>query len=304
MGVYELIRRRCKYILAIDVGADATFIQENLGEMLRKVRIDFGIRIDIDSDLVKSNAAGVSRSHFAVGKICYHEVHPGESDGILVYVKSTMTGDEPPDIQNYRTEHPDFPNESTLDQFYTEKQFESYRVLGLHTMDKLLDGAAADNGGAAGLGRGGGAGGSNPLDCDTAELFSRIEQRWAIRPPQLYSEYVKDNEAYCDILQRLRTEPLLGRLAAEVCGFSPPDGLKESSERSVSERLMIKEMFTLLENVWINLDLEDYADNRLNSGWITVFESWAKSPTIKNAWPAVKSEYNPAFAKYITSLQS
>jgi hypothetical protein len=295
MGVYELIRRRCRYILAIDAGADPLFLQENLGDMVRKARIDFGIRIDIDSDLVRTNASGLSRSHFAVGTIRYSELHPGQPDGILIYIKSTLTGDEPPDLQNYKAEHPSFPNDSTLDQFYTEMQFESYRVLGLHTMDKLLEGTISSGDGAPRRGL-------SPVNA--RELFTAVEERWAIRPPQLHVEYVKDNDAYCEILRRLRTEPLLGRFAAEICEFPPPaDEQVDPQARATAERLMIKEMLTLLENVWINLDLEDYGENRLNSGWVSVFRSWAQSPTVKQAWEVVKSEYNPAFAKYITGLQ-
>ena len=33
---------------------------------------------------------------------------------------------------------PDFPHETTLDQWFSESQFESYRMLGLHTVVQII----------------------------------------------------------------------------------------------------------------------------------------------------------------------
>ena len=41
-----------------------------------------------------------------------------------------MTGREDSAVLQYKASHPDFPHESTGDQFYGEDQFESYRRLG------------------------------------------------------------------------------------------------------------------------------------------------------------------------------
>ncbi len=38
----------------------------------------------------------------------------------------------PKDLLGYKKAHPAFPDESTADQFFDEKQFEAYRVLGFH----------------------------------------------------------------------------------------------------------------------------------------------------------------------------
>jgi hypothetical protein len=40
-------------------------------------------------------------------------------------------------IQNHHTWLPDFPNQSTGDQFFDESQFESYRKLGYHSIEKI-----------------------------------------------------------------------------------------------------------------------------------------------------------------------
>lgn len=44
---------------------------------------------------------------------------------------------EPVDVLRYQIEHPDFPHQSTADQFFDEAQWESYRKLGETTATEL-----------------------------------------------------------------------------------------------------------------------------------------------------------------------
>ena len=53
----------------------------------------------------------------------------------MLYLKLSLTGDEAEALKRYRTIHPDFPHQSTLDQFYDEEQFEAYRQLGVHVAE-------------------------------------------------------------------------------------------------------------------------------------------------------------------------
>ena len=68
--------------------------------------------------------------HCAAGEIAYG---PGET-GILFYVKSSLTGDESDYVLDYKRRNPDFPHETTGDQFFGEEQLEAYRALGFHIM--------------------------------------------------------------------------------------------------------------------------------------------------------------------------
>jgi hypothetical protein len=65
-------------------------------------------------------------------------VDQGTSDGILVYLKPSLTGNEPVDVLEYAAHHPKFPHEPTADQFFDEAQFESYRRLGEHVVDQVF----------------------------------------------------------------------------------------------------------------------------------------------------------------------
>jgi hypothetical protein len=56
--------------------------------------------------------------------------------GILVYVKASLTGDEPTDVLEYKNSHTDFPHDRTADQWFSESQFESYRKLGEHIIEQ------------------------------------------------------------------------------------------------------------------------------------------------------------------------
>jgi Patatin-like phospholipase len=127
LGVYELLRRRCKLIIAVDGEADPHMRFGSLATLLRFARIDLGISIEIDSRKVRGEK-GTSAAHWMVGTIDYG----GGARGTLLYLKSSFTGDESPYLQAYREEHPDFPHESTADQFFSETQLEVYRALGEH----------------------------------------------------------------------------------------------------------------------------------------------------------------------------
>src|SRR6185295_19233256 len=48
LGLYEMVRRRCRFLLVCDAGGDPGFSFSDLGNAIRKVRIDLGIPIDFD----------------------------------------------------------------------------------------------------------------------------------------------------------------------------------------------------------------------------------------------------------------
>ncbi len=129
LGVYELIKRRCEVIIASDAGADPDFNFEDLGNLMRKVRIDMGVEIKINLSELRRRKRKNIKAHFSVGTILYAD----KTEGVLIYIKSSMTGKESEDIISYRRANATFPDESTADQFFNEAQFESYRELGYLT---------------------------------------------------------------------------------------------------------------------------------------------------------------------------
>lgn len=143
LGLYEMVLRRCHTIVVIDADADAGYTFDNLGNAIRKIRIDLGIPIDFPSfPTLAKLADGGHTTYCAVGKIHYDSEDSCAQDGNLIYVKPTMRGDEPADVASYEREHRDFPHESTADQWFTESQFESYRALGEYEIMRILQQAA------------------------------------------------------------------------------------------------------------------------------------------------------------------
>lgn len=150
LGLYEMVLRRCHYIVVSDAGQDPICSFADLGGAVRKIRIDLGIPIVFDepisifarSDEEARNKRGRA---CAIGKIRYSVVDGlGIKDGVLIYIKPACYGDEPRDIYEYFKSNEAFPHESTSDQFFSESQFESYRMLGAHTMENICATEIAD----------------------------------------------------------------------------------------------------------------------------------------------------------------
>jgi predicted acylesterase/phospholipase RssA len=139
LGIYELVRRRCRLIVAVDVASDRLLAFEDLGNAIRKCATDLHVTIDLDvsrMELVKgTDLCGAS---CAAGTIRYSHVDVGGVDGTLLYIKPAIVGTENADVLNYRKAHPDYPHQSTADQWFDEAQFESYRALGYHIAKDAL----------------------------------------------------------------------------------------------------------------------------------------------------------------------
>jgi len=139
LGLYEMVLRRCHYIVVSDGSCDADRSFTDLGNAIRKIRIDLGIDIEIETELLEFQPGSrMSRAHFALGLIRYDRIDHGATAGLLIYLKPSLTGNEPADVTEYANGHEEFPHEPTADQFFDESQFESYRALGFHVAEKVF----------------------------------------------------------------------------------------------------------------------------------------------------------------------
>jgi hypothetical protein len=153
LGLYELVRRRLKLIVLCDASADADFKFVDLANAIEKVRADFGAIIHLSSDdlgdLVPRKrssadaAMPAAQRGYVFAPITYarreDRSYGCEADrGILIYLKATYFRQLYADLHGYRRAHADFPDQSTGDQYFDEKQFESYRELGFQTCWAML----------------------------------------------------------------------------------------------------------------------------------------------------------------------
>jgi predicted acylesterase/phospholipase RssA len=145
LGIYELIRRRARLIVACDGTADPEFGFSDFIALLARIEADFGARIAFNPGaglevFMPSTAAGFPRNTqlaqrgFTVGKIRYSD----NSEGDLIYVTTTLFSGLGLAILGYKAVHPDFPDQTTADQFFDEAQFEAYRHLGYSVGEAVL----------------------------------------------------------------------------------------------------------------------------------------------------------------------
>jgi hypothetical protein len=156
LGVYELLRRRLPLIIASDAECDPNYQFGDLARLVRKARTDFGAHITIlnreELEMLGPEIADLCGELHAIGpqdspgqpafskrvaalaRIEYSSeppAPPGQAaTGWLIVIKAAVTGQEPVDVLDYHRQNPGFPQQSTLEQFFDEAQWESYRCLG------------------------------------------------------------------------------------------------------------------------------------------------------------------------------
>ena len=146
LGVYELIKRRCRLIIACDADCDEQYGFEDLLSLVEKARADFDARIEIDFAPIRPEPGKRSSgANFAVGNISYDPAN-SQDRATLIYIKASLPerealpggtpptttpqGGIPADVWRYADQCKDFPHQTTADQWFDEIQFESYRALG------------------------------------------------------------------------------------------------------------------------------------------------------------------------------
>ncbi len=154
LGIYELLRRRCKLIIVIDGEADPDFNSGSLVQVERFARIDLNVIIRMNWEPIGKRTRALDNEirhnlltiqpgpHVALGSISYPPLAPGgdREKGAIVYIKTSLSGDESDYILAYKRANPEFPHETTLEQLFSEEQFEAYRALGEHIARRFLDG--------------------------------------------------------------------------------------------------------------------------------------------------------------------
>lgn len=135
LGIYEMIRRRCRLIVVSDGGEDQKMAFTDLGNAVRRAELDFGTRIRFKSFGITGQVGDTSPC-FAIGEITYPE-QPNRK-GTLLYVKPCRNDKAPLSVRGYASTSELFPHEPTTDQFFGESQFEAYRALGEYSIDSIV----------------------------------------------------------------------------------------------------------------------------------------------------------------------
>ena len=284
LGIFELLRRRCKYIIAIDSEADPNMTFNGLATIIRLARTDMGVDIDIDVDNLRRDERGLSRRHWALGRINYGDMQTGE----LLYIKSSLTGSENEYITEYRSRNSDFPHETTADQFFDEVQFEAYRALGFKVGGSVFPSAAE-------------------LKACPDEIFAKLRGR--------DTGAVHRNEAHFELLDRRRSidrllaDPVLALYAREIVPEPettdaplPEQGIGAEISELPPFKLhqVCNEQLQLMERALLALRLDDPRNRRRreNRGWMNLFRRWGQSRTFQKMWAANIANYGSALQDF------
>jgi len=116
----------------LDGGSDPQYHYKELGNTLRKIRIDMRVAIEFMEPHALPGEEPKSRC--AVARIRYKEIDPELEDGYLVYIKPVVLASDDADVAAYKAANPAFPHESTGNQWFNDSQTESYRMLGLRSV--------------------------------------------------------------------------------------------------------------------------------------------------------------------------
>lgn len=321
LGLYELVRRRCRYVVVVDAGADPDLSFTDLGNAIRKCRIDLRVKIEVDLEPLKKDADGLSNWHCIVGKIRYPE--GDDCVGMLLYLKASLTGDEPADILEYRSVHPDFPHQSTGDQFFDESQFESYRALGRHASQDALEWAVSHS--------------MTPLDprsfrhlhqnqhdwpphemVDLETMRVNLEHRWR-SPSRATAEAFTRHSAQLDELhERARNSPDLRFLDPQVYpewdqlmkgSFTDDEDARGRAGTSALRLPKTEEerragfyycysLIQLMENVYLDLELASEHGHPDNRGWMNLFNHWTWSPMFRATWSMCSATFGRRFQSF------
>jgi hypothetical protein len=303
LALYELVRRRCRFIIAGDADSDFDMAFGDLGNAIEKCRTDFGIDIEIDVESLRCDpTTKLSKWHCVVGKIHYENVDKDIPPGVLLYLKPSLTGDEPTDVLRYKSQHPKFPDQTTANQWFDESEFESYRALGQHIAeDAFLP--IADK--------------EDFKDMEIEELLVRLRQHWY--PPSSYvaASFTKHTATYSALLEKMRNDPKLQFLDTQVYSerleiiekknkagngarieTHPQDWLPADEEHFRAGFYFCNEMIQLFEDAYIDLHLEEEYDHPDNRGWMNLFLRWAWSGMFSATWAICAGTYGARFQRF------
>jgi Patatin-like phospholipase len=292
LGLYELVRRHCRYVIVSDSSADPEVAFDDLANTLRRIREDFGVELELDVEPLRPDADGRSRQHAVVGTIHY-DGPTGSDKGSIIYFKPTLTGDEPPDVLQYRTRNVAFPHESTGDQFYDEAQWESYRRLGEHAAHVILSCAE-----------------THAKESSFADfLFIEASLRWSRDRQRLNEKFLELTARVGELEADLRENapiPLLREFFPEADIARPrnaQDALQysaeDSSDNDVKTLFFLMRIIQLMEDVWVVAELDEYWSLPLNAGWMSYLQRWASTATFRYWWPILRANYSIGFRDFV-----
>jgi hypothetical protein len=143
LGIYQLVQRQCRFIIACDASEDPNLTFEDLAETIQKCRTDFGAEFEIEVAPLRQTKMTLSNAHCQAGVVRYAD----GGKGWFLYIRPSLTGDEPLDLLAYASAaaNANFPQAANSLTEFDDGEFESYRRLGQHILAPLLTEAGGES---------------------------------------------------------------------------------------------------------------------------------------------------------------
>ena len=145
LGLYELVRRKVNLIILIDAESDQNLSMAAFLSAQRRVKEDFGATIVANTEDIARIVPAISakyppdarfsQSPFFVVAIEYAD----STRGTLIYIKAAMAPHVSLGVSGFKALNPNFPFESTVNQFFTPIQADAYMSLGYQCGEITID---------------------------------------------------------------------------------------------------------------------------------------------------------------------
>ena len=238
--------------------------------------------------------------------------YPDGNTGVLLLIKPTLKGNEPPDITQYKMRNTAFPHESTGDQFYDEAQWEAYRRLGEHAAltafrDVRLEGTVRE-------------------PREVARLFAHARYSWLPVPAgyeERYSRIVARAASLDSLLRRKESRGLFLEIFKEITELDKQakeelrsswwpgrskqkaDGIAATEQRRPPPReladslQLLRRALLFMEEVFLSENLAVHYNHPAYRGLINYFARWAYAPRFRTWWPLLKTQSSPRFTNFL-----
>jgi hypothetical protein len=156
LGMVECLRRRCSTIYCVDAGGDMPPLAKGVAEAVALAESELGVIVRLDEpyatepgsgrpltphDPLAAMTARLSRTSVVTGSFTYPaasglpECH---RTGRIVIGRAVLDDDLPYHLVTYAGAHPEFPHDSTGDQWFDDGQFTAYTALGRAVGEEML----------------------------------------------------------------------------------------------------------------------------------------------------------------------
>jgi hypothetical protein len=129
LGLVEALRRGATEIVVFDASGDPPDSWVTFGEAVQTARADLGVEIYLDPSEMRPTTDTGRAPALVVPGYCRY---PNGARAELWFCKLALPEEAPAswDVYAWKVGHRDFPNDSTAQQLYGDRQFEAYRRLG------------------------------------------------------------------------------------------------------------------------------------------------------------------------------